>query len=305
MLKKGEAVVGLLLPGENSPCPGIETVFGNVCSRESLIPLFDRDSEITVIHCAGFVSIASRDGRKMWETNVGGTKHMVDLAQEYGVKKFIYVSSVHAIPELPKGERMGETREFRAELVEGEYGKSKAEATRYVLQAAEKGFPACVVHPSGMLGPYDYGSGQMTEVFRKYIKRQLPVAVEGGYDFTDVRDVAKGIISCCERGRAGECYILSGSYYTIQELLNIAARTEGRRPIKHCIPLSAARRIAPASEWLPGRLGRKASLTAYSAYTLGANAEFSHKKADEELGYSVREIEKTVRDMVKWCRRRK
>ena len=92
---------------------------------------------------------------------------------------------------------------------------------------------------------------------RKIYKRQLSAAVEGGYDVTDVRDVAKGIISCCERGKA-----------------------EGRRPIKHGIPLGAARRIAPVSEWLPGRLGRKASLTAYSAYTLGANDEFSHKKAE-------------------------
>ena len=44
--------------------------------------------------------------------------------------------------------------------------------------------------------------------------------VNGGYDFVDVRDVADGIISCVENGRAGRCYILSNQFYTIQEVLD-------------------------------------------------------------------------------------
>ncbi len=52
--------------------------------------------------------------------------------------------------------------------------------------------------------------------------------------FVDVRDVADGIISCVENGRAGECYILSNQFYTIQEVLDDLHEITGKRRLKKC-----------------------------------------------------------------------
>ena len=49
----------------------------------------------------------------------------------------------------------GEIRDFSPDAVVGGYAKTKAEATREVLRAAQEGLDAVVVHPSGILGPYD------------------------------------------------------------------------------------------------------------------------------------------------------
>ena len=190
LLKRGEQVTGLLLPGEKPPACGMRTVYGNVCEKESLRPLFLSGTEAVVIHCAGCVSISSYDGLKLWNTNVLGTRNLVELAEEYNVAKFIYVSSVHALPEREKGQQITEIQDFDDTLVVGDYSKTKALATRCVLQEAASGFPACTVHPSGLIGPYDPGTGQMTRLLKLFLKGLLPAAVAGGYDFADVRDVA-------------------------------------------------------------------------------------------------------------------
>ena len=53
--------------------------------------------------------------------------------------KMVYVSSVHAIPEKPKGRIITEDCEFSPGLVDGDYAKSKAAATELVFDAAERG----------------------------------------------------------------------------------------------------------------------------------------------------------------------
>ena len=107
------------------------------------------------------------------------------------VSKLIYVSSVHAIPEKEDGGIITETYDFDPGKVVGLYAQTKAKATRAVLAASKKGLNAYVVHPSGIIGPGDYGNGHSTQLIIDYIKGRLVAYVNGGYDFVDVRDVAR------------------------------------------------------------------------------------------------------------------
>jgi len=117
----------------------------------------------------------------VYDVNVTGTKNVVDLCIEYNASKLVYVSSVHAIPEKPKGITITEIREFNPDNVTGLYAKTKAEATSYVLDAARKGLNACVVHPSGITGHCDYGRGHITTLVVDYYKGRLTSGVSGGY----------------------------------------------------------------------------------------------------------------------------
>jgi dihydroflavonol-4-reductase len=49
-------------------------------------------------------------------------------------------------------------------------------------------------------------------------------------------------------------------------------------------------------------LERTPLYTAYSLYTLSSNSNFSHEKADRELGYTTRPMVETVSDTVDWLR---
>ncbi|MEG1887771.1 MAG: NAD-dependent epimerase/dehydratase family protein, partial [Oscillospiraceae bacterium] len=215
-------------------------------------------------------------------------------------KRLVHVSSVHAIPETPEGSTISETYTFNPDDVIGLYAKTKSEATAYVLNAAQNGLNASVVHPSGISGPYDYGRGHLTTLITDYCNHRLTAAVNGGYDFVDVRDVADGIISCCDNGRQGECYILSNKYFDVKQILFMLHEITGKREIKCILPLWFAKLTAPLAETYYKLLKQPPLFTSYSIYTLNSNSNFSHDKAAEELGYQPRDMKETLRDTVNW-----
>ena len=307
LAEKGEVVRSLVLPEDKNVevLSGLSAVYrGDVRDKASMEAFFSTDAEVslTVIHCAGIVTIASKFEQNVYDVNVTGTKHILELCKEHNVGKFVYVSSVHAIPELPRGELIVETNAFEADKVEGLYAKTKAEATALVLEAAKSGLNASVVHPSGICGPYDYGRGHLTQLFIDYYRGRLTAGLAGGYDFVDVRDVAAGIIACCSKGRCGECYILSNRYFSIPELLDVFHTVSGRRRVRTILPMWFVRFTAPLAELYYKILRQPPLYTAYSIYTLTSNAGFSHKKADTELGYTVRPFKETVRDTMEWMK---
>ena len=77
---------------------------------------------------------------------------------------------------------------------------------------------------------------------------KLFACVKGGYDFVDVRDVAKGVTNACKNGIKGECYILSNRYITIKELCDLICDLQKRKRIKIILPISIAKLIAPLFE---------------------------------------------------------
>ena len=307
LLERGKTIRILVLPNEkNIPDGKLELFRGDLLDHGSLSAFFEAPPgrDLVVIHCAGIVSIASGYDQKIYDINVSGTKNVVDQCIEHRVKKLVYVSSVHAIPEKPRGEYIEEVSEFDPDKVVGFYAKTKAEATTYVLAAAGQGLNASVVHPSGICGPYDYGRGHLTTLIVDYCKHRLTAAIRGGYDFVDVRDVADGIFACCEKGRPGECYILSNRYYEVSELLHLIKEATGGREIKTILPAWFAKSTAPLAELYYKLLRQPPLYTAYSIYTLGSNALFSHAKATAQLGYAPRDLRQTIEDTVDWLKKK-
>ena len=284
-----------LLPKE------VHTVIGDVCVKNSLTDFFaDADSRTCVIHCAGIVSVASRPGSRLYQVNVGGTWSVLRQCMERNVGKMVYVSSVHAIPEKPKGCIITEDCEFSPGLVDGDYAKSKAAATELVFDAAERGLNASIVLPSGIIGPGDLQGGSFTSMARSFLAGKLPLAVRGGYDFVDVRDVANGILACSESGEPGKGYILSGCYVTIRRMLQLVGKAAKLKYRPICLPLGLARLAAPYYERRSLRERKPLFFTPYSVSVLASNGQFSHAAASECFAYQPRPIEETLGDMTAW-----
>ena len=284
-----------LLPKE------VRTVIGDVCDKSSLSDFFaDADSRTCVIHCAGIVSVASRPGPRLYQVNVGGTWKVLRQCMEHDVGKMVYVSSVHAIPEKPKGCIISEDCEFSPGLVDGDYAKSKAAATELVFDAAERGLNASIVFPSGIIGPGDFQGGSFTSMAKSFLAGKLPLAVRGGYDFVDVRDVARGVLACSESGEPGKGYILSGCYVTIRRMLQLVGKAAKLRYRSICLPLGLARLAAPYYERRSLRERKPLFFTPYSVSVLASNGQFSHAAASERFAYQPRPIEETLGDMTAW-----
>ena len=304
LVNRSAEVTALVLPNDpnTEKLPKtVHAVTGDVCKLNSLERFFTgADSRSCLIHCAGIVSVASRPGAKLYQVNVAGTRNVIQLCSEHRIGKMIYVSSVHAIPEKPKGTVMTEDCKISPAFVTGDYSKSKAAATKSVFEAIRQGLNMNVVYPSGIIGPGDSEGGSFTTMIRSFLKGKLPFSVKGGYDFVDVRDVAKGIVDCSERGEAGKGYILSGRYITIDDMLRIVGEAANLKRRAVPIPLALAKAAAPFYEKYSLKTGTKPFFTPYSVTVLASNGLFSHEAASERFGYAPRPIEETLRDMVDW-----
>ena len=279
--------------------------YGNVLDKNSLKDIFNVDpsKELIVIHLAAIVYIKSKYNKMVYDVNVNGTKNIIDKVLEKN-GKLIYVSSVHAITEKPNNEVITEIDKFEPDKVVGLYAKTKAETANYVKKMVkEKGLRACILHPSGIIGPYDFGSTHLTQMIIDLVNGKLTACVKGGYDFVDVRDVADGIISAIDKGRNGECYILANKYYTVHELVDMISEVANRKKIKSVLPLWFAKLTAPLSELYYSILKQPPLYTSYSLYTLNTNGHFSSDKARGELGYKNRDMKETLKDTYDWLKK--
>lgn len=278
------------------------TVFcGDLTDKDTLRSFFAAGGDnFCVLHCAGLISIASKPDEALYAVNVQGTQNIVDLCREFGANRLIYVSSVHAIPEKPAPETITEPDRFAPDEILGDYGKSKSMATALVLEAAQSGLNASVVLPSGILGPGDLARGNMTRMLLAFCRGRLPLGVKGGYDFVDVRDVAVGVLACAERGKAGECYILSGHYTTIQDMFSLTASQLGRKAPKFCVSATLASCAAPVFEKIAQLRGERPFFTPYSIAVLRSNGHFSNAKAVGALGFHARPLKETLKSMILW-----
>lgn len=281
-----------------------EKFLGDVTKIETLKDIFNIDESVKekiniyVIHCASIVYLDSKYNERVYQVNVEGTKNIIKKTKEINAK-LIYVSSVHAIEEKLNHEVMDENASFDPDKIVGLYAKTKAETTRYVFnEVKNNNLNACVVFPSGLLGVNDFTNTNMTVLIKKILNEKVPLLTEGGYDFVDVRDVAKGVINACTKGKKGEGYILSGEYVTIKKIANLVCEYGKAKPIKKVISINMVKNIACLFE-LYYRLRKTTPLfTRYSLYTLNANSNFTNAKAKKDLDYQTRNIKYTIKDLV-------
>ena len=301
LLAKNVSIRALVRPGRREGIPaGVDVYEGDITNLDSMRDFFQTSGfdSVTLIHCAALITITSRLNTQVWNVNVHGTENVMQLALNAAVDRVVYVSSVHAIPEKTLGQIISEVSSFSPELVHGQYAKSKAAAAQVALDYAKKGLNLSIVHPSGIIGPGDTNiRNHMIRTIHAMAEGRIPIGLKGGYDFVDSRDVVSGILSCEEKGRCGECYILTGHYITVLQLLNVVRKIHGKKERKIEIPYGLVKAIAPISEGAARLIGRKAPLfTPYSVYTLHTNGDFSHEKATRELDYQPRDIVDSIRD---------
>ena len=280
----------------------VELFFGDVRDRDAITKLFDglENREIVFIHTASEVLIGgnSRQYKTMDDLNYNGVKNIVEACLAHKAR-LVYVSSVHAINEPPKNRLTTEIEHFDPQSVVGKYAKSKARASALVMDAVKNpGLDAVIVHPSGIVGPNDYSDTHLTQMVIDYMENRIPTAVDGGYDFVDVRDVASGIIKAAEKGKTGDCFLLTNKYYSVMEMLAMLHEITGGKKIKSKLPMWLAYFSLPFLSVYFTIRGKRPLYTAYSLYTLKSNSNFSHEKASKELGYSPRSLRESLADAV-------
>lgn len=292
-----------LIHGRGRPVPlpeGVETVRGDVLEPDSLSALFaDLDSETSVlIHTAAVISVKKRD-RLAERTNVEGTKNMLAACKSYGVRRFIHLSSVDALPFPKDGSIIKEPAHFTPEALPTSYGRSKAAGSQLVLDAMQEGLDAVLLMPSCVIGPGDYRSGFVSFMLRLYLSGLPRLSIDGGYEFVDVRDVALAAVSAAEGAGSG-CYLLSGGYESVTLVFDTLAAYTGRKKTLCTLPLFVLYPLAPLVSAGFRLLGRQPPLSIPAVQLLGAHPAYDHSRAARALGFSPRPTAESVVDAAKF-----
>ena len=308
LVAEGKAVRALVLKGdpaaERVP-KEVEVLIGDVTDLASLERFFTTDSgsDVVVIHCASIVTVSPDYSKKVFDVNVTGTKNIVDKCLEHKVKKLVYISSTGAIPELPHGTLIEEVTTFDPDAIVGFYGKTKAQASQIVMDAVrERGLDASLVYPTGISGPGDYAYGPVSSFVIDYIAGKMNAGIAGSFNAVDVRDLAAGVIACCDKGSKGEGYIMGNTCVSMKEMFHLLSSMSGAKEVKTILPVPVANVIAVISGIASKITGKPSRMTTYAVYNLARNNEFNCDKARRELGFEVRPFADTISDLISWLR---
>ena len=309
LLERGDKVRAFALPGDKAiqyiP-EGVEVVEGNLCNMEDVEKFFTVEAGVETIclHIASVVTVTPDYSPLVMNVNVGGTKNIIHCCKKHEeCKKLVYCSSTGAIPEEKKGRKIREVMYFDEDQTVGCYSRSKALATQAVLDAANiEGLNACVVHPSGILGPEDPALGETTKTVIDIIKGEMPMGMDGSFNLCDVRDLAAGTIAAADKGRKGECYILANEEVSFRDFCKLLNEESGCKPIKQFLPLGLAYKLAAFMEKMAAKSGKQPLMTTFSVYNLARNNSFDYSKAQRELGYTTRPYVETIRDEITWLK---
>lgn len=297
LLEQGQAVRVLARARNDSrPLAGLDVDFVTGDVRDAAAVARALDGVDRVVHCAGYVHIGWSHAADHRAVNVGGTENVASTARERGVR-MVHVSSVNA---LGLGSLVHPADEESAlpGIVPCPYVTTKREAEERVLAEVERGLSAVMVHPSYMLGPWDWKptSGQMLLECAK----MAPFPPIGACSLADARDVAAGILAAGDSSAVGRRFILAGHNLTYRELFERFARLGGA--IGPIIPAGpVVRAIGSFGGDLRGRLtGTEPGVNSASIALSKQEHCFSSLRAETELGYKIRPMEEIIQSAWEW-----
>lgn len=255
----------------------------------------------TVFHAAGKISIDGDKDGMVHAVNVIGTKNTVEACLATGVQKLIYISSIHAIEQQPEGP-LDESRPLIT-VSSLEHDQAKSDAQREVMKGSAQGLDTVILIPTAAIGPYDFEPSLLGQGLIALYNRKLPTLIDGGFDWIDVRDIAKAAIAAMERGDPGQQYVISGMWKTVKDLAYLVQEATGVPPPKFTSPHWLARMSLPFAKAM-SRLTQSPLL--YTNETLEVlvrcNRNISSLKARRELGFYPRPLSETLKDTFDWYR---
>ena len=253
-----------------------------------------------VFHVAADYRLWARNPREIYESNVTGTRNLLEAAQRADVEKFVYTSTVAtiAVPRK-KGLPDESTRSSIAEMI-GHYKRSKFEAEQCAMRAADAGLPVVIVNPTTPVGPGDWKPTPTGKIIVDFLNGRMPGYVDTGLNFVSVEDCAAGHLLAAERGHIGERYILGGRNLTLKEVLDMLAAISGQRAPRWKFPHALAYVAGFVDTVVSGAMGREPQIPLEGVRMARHKMFVNASKATRDLGFSSGPIEGALERAVRW-----
>ena len=244
-----------------------------------------------VYHCAALISFDPKDKPLLKAVNITGTRNVVDLSLECGIKKLLHVSSIATVGRNPEHTESTEEDKWPVKA-RSPYTSTKTDAEMEVWRGVHEGLKAVIVNPSVILGPGMWQ--QSSSRFFDTIYHGLRYYTKGATGFVDAEDVVTAMIALMEGEFDGERFILNGSNLTYRDFFQKVAMALGVKA-----PSAKAGQtltsLAWRVDWLRSRItGKPPMITRHSASSSHAKRAYSSEKYCNATGNSFRPVDDSI-----------
>ncbi len=247
----------------------------------------------TVIHSAAFVSFNPRWRKQLFDTNITGTRNVIDTCLQLGIKNVIHISSVAALGRPSKGIITEESKWSTDNSTD--YAESKYRAELEVYRGAEEGLNVSMVNPSVILSA-SQSNRSSTRLF-DYVWDEKKYYTTGSLNYVDARDVAEAVLQLYKHPKPGEKFILSAGALPFQDFFLMLSKHFNKKPPSIRVSSGLSFWAGWAEELRAFLLSEEPLVTP----TIGKNGHpifnYSNRKSVERLGIQFRTLEQTL----EWC----
>jgi dihydroflavonol-4-reductase len=240
------------------------------------------------------------DPAPLFRTNVDGTRNVLEVAKDAGLRKFVFTSSYVTVWRR-RGHRASEDDIINDRGLTP-YVRSRVQAENIVSEyAKEHGLPAVAMCVSTTYGSGDWGRTPHGAIIAGAAFGKLPFVMSGiELEAVGVDDAARAMILAAGHGRVGERYLISEKMISNAEVARIAAEAAGVPPPAKSIPLPVAYALATLGTVKARLRGTDERLSLDSLRLMRAEAEVDHSKATRELGWEPRPVEDSIREAARF-----
>ena len=297
LLDRGVAVRGLTRePVGGASMSDMELMRGDLSRPDTLTDITQGID--TVIHAAGHAHTRGSDEAVHQETTVEGTRHLLAEAEAHDVQRFIFISSVKAMPE-PDDNCLDESEQ---RLPSDVYGLSRKEAEDLVLATGKQtGMHVNILRPALVYGPGCKGNlaSLLSWIDRGFFP---PVPDTGNIrSRVDVRDLVRASLLASEEPSAnGKAFIITDSEDYSTRRIYTAIRTAFGMPVPSwSVPAGLLRGLGKAGDCYEALLGRPAPFNGSVCSRLLDSACYRSHSAEQLLGFRPEYcLEDALPDMV-------
>src|SRR5881394_1979687 len=252
-----------------------------------------------VFHVAADYRLWAKRSQDIYDSNVGGTKNLLEAAKRAGVEQFIYTSTVATIA-VDRSEQPNESTDAKLAEMIGHYKRSKWLAEKEVLDAARNGFPAIVAMPTTPVGPWDWKPTPTGKIILDFLNGKMPGYVKTGLNFVGVEECAAGHLLIVEKGKVGERYLLGGENLTLKQMLDTLAKITGLRAPILKIPHGLALGVAYANTAFSRLVGREPGIPVEGVKIAQHMMFVNATRAQKELGFKPGSVAAALERAVRW-----
>lgn len=256
-----------------------------------------------VMHVAADYRLWIPDPEAMYRANVDGTRELLRMAREAGVRRVVYTSSVATMHFRKDGIVVNEDTPVSLHDMVGHYKRSKFMAEQAAMQAAQDGQQVMILNPTTPIGPNDAKPTPTGRIFVDFLNRKFPAYVDTGLNLVDVSEVARAHVQALTQGTPGRRYILGGENLTLKQILDKMSAITGIPSPTTKIPFSVAATYAFFEEWITGRIRGKEPRATLEEVRMGRKKMYaSSARAQQELGFRILPVYPAMRAAIEWFR---